>query len=63
VNCWDVTMSFARSKLLQGFDVCIETCSVVHGQQIIRGPHVHVDEHGRGRHINIVKQLFTEVTR
>ena len=43
VNCWNITMSLSRGELLQGFNVCVETCSVVHGHQIIPTPHMYVD--------------------
>jgi hypothetical protein len=44
MNRWNIAMSFTCRKLLQGFDVCIEACSVVHIHNSIRGPLPHVDE-------------------
>ena len=43
MNCWNITMPFAHRKLLQGSDVYIEACSVVHIHNSIRGPLSYVD--------------------
>jgi len=44
MNRWNIAMSFTCRKLLQGFDVCIEACNVVHRQNTIRDPMGHVDD-------------------
>jgi hypothetical protein len=59
MNSRNIAMSLSSRKLLQGFDVCIEACSVIHRQDIIRGPMGHVDD----ALFFIFPQNLTEVTR
>lgn len=59
MNSRNIAMSLPRRKLLQGFDVCVEACNVVHGQDIIRGPIAHVND----ALTFINPQQLTEVTR
>jgi hypothetical protein len=59
MNSRNIAMSFTSRKLLQGFDVCIEACSVIHRQDIIREPMGHVDD----ALFFIIPQHLTEVTR
>ena len=44
MNGRNIAMSLSSRKLLQGFDVCIEACNVVHRQNTIRDPMGHVDD-------------------
>lgn len=59
MNSRNIAMSFTSRKLLQSFDVCVEACSVIHRQDIIRGPMGHVDD----ALFFIFPQNLTEVTR
>lgn len=62
MNSRNIAVSLSGRKLLQGFDVRIETCSVIHRQNISDGATLHVNAPVACSNASTFNQLLTEVS-